>query len=105
MTTDGELEAVAADVGEEQPPSEELIRLLVEGFRQRVAEGAIRAVGVCADVRIAEFDGFTDAAEVRLEHVDHEPVRVLMPYRRKRLRGYGYGELVRAEAEPAGVFS
>ena len=35
----------------------------------------------------------TDAVGAFLEHTDAEPVEVYLPYERRRLRGYSFGEL------------
>jgi len=74
------------------------------GLRQRAATGAIRATGICADVRISHDEGFADAVDVRLEHYEGEPVRVLLPYRQEQSGEIGYGELALVEPDPARVF-
>jgi len=104
VTREGELEAVGfVDLDEERPASADVIDALGESMRPTAAAGEIRASGLCVDVRV-DFEGFSDAVEVRLEHAEHEPVAVLMPYRRKRLGGYEYGDLARVEPRPPEVF-
>jgi hypothetical protein len=51
MTTDGKIEAHAAYDGNEQPPSQQLIDLLTQGFRQQASSRRIRAAAICYDVR------------------------------------------------------
>jgi hypothetical protein len=51
MNTAGELGQTAAYTGEERPQSQELIELLVGGFRAQAAKNEVRAVGICLDVR------------------------------------------------------
>jgi len=42
--------------------------------------------------------------DVRLEHYEGEPVRVLLPYRQEQSGEIGYGELTLVEPDPARVF-
>jgi hypothetical protein len=52
MTVDGKIEAHAAYDGDEQPPSQQLIDLLTQGFRQQATAGQIRAAAICYDGRV-----------------------------------------------------
>ena len=94
----GEVGHVAADTGEEQPDSQELLSLLDDALRERGIND-VRAVGVCVDVRVAEDGASSDAIHAHLEHVDGEAIDVFMPYTRKRFRGTQFGEIVGHPAE------
>ena len=95
MTTNGELTADAAYDGDEQPPSEQLIDLLTQGFRQQAASGQIRAAGICYDVRIIPPGQTekTDAICLALEHQTGEAANLYLPYKKGLLGRYKYGEL------------
>jgi len=97
----GELGVVAADDGDERPDPRELIELLHKLMRERASSGTIRACAVCVDVRArrAEEAASTDAISVAIEHAAAEPVTVLQPYERRRLRGVRYGEPWAQEGE------
>src|SRR2546426_1377236 len=51
MTTDGQIQAHGAYDGDEHPPSQQLIDLLTQAFRQQAAAGHIRAAAICYDIR------------------------------------------------------
>src|SRR5262249_56366350 len=51
MSVDGKIEAHAASDGSEKPPSQQLIDLLTQSFRQQSSSGQIRAAAICYDVR------------------------------------------------------
>jgi hypothetical protein len=54
---------------------------------------------VCADVLVTlpDTETKTDALRADLEHAAADPVRVFLPYRKKRLRGYEWEELFAVE--------
>jgi hypothetical protein len=95
VSSRGEIEMVASDLGEEHPDSSVLIESLYEGLAGQAAADEIRAAGVCADVRVTapESSDKTDAISVAIEHVTGDPVEVFLPYTKGRLRGVQYGEL------------
>ncbi|MBJ7330300.1 MAG: hypothetical protein JHC95_10405 [Solirubrobacteraceae bacterium] len=97
MTADGEVAAVAVDMGDDHPDPSDVIDGLIEALR---AATDTRAVGICVDVRVEGPDGMTDAARAIIEHRDADPVAVFLPYRRKRLRGCSFGELFASPADP-----
>lgn len=106
LDSSGELQMVAADPGEEQPDSSELIELLYEGLMRQASAGEIRGAGVCADVRVSPPDSpdMSDAIKVAIEHASSDPVEVFLPYVKRRFRGAQYGELF-AQPGTARVFS
>src|SRR5439155_8138039 len=94
MRPGGGLELVAGYAGPEQPPSQELIDLVLGGMRAKAAAGLIQAAGICYDVRIRNDDGkTTDAIAVSLEHRAGDSVSVLMPYSKGRFTGVRFGAL------------
>lgn len=78
IDSDRQLQLVAADVGEERPDSSAVIDGLYDGFRNQAAAAQIR--GSAGD-----------------------PVDVLLPYAKRRLRGFDYGQLF-AQAGTSPVF-
>jgi hypothetical protein len=95
VAADGELRAVLPQMDEEHPQSTDVIDDLYRVLSAKAASGEIRAAGVCVDVLVTLPDTGTktDALRADLEHAADDPVRVFLPYRKKRLRGYEWGEL------------
>jgi hypothetical protein len=106
VDSDGQIRLVAADVDGEHPESLAVIEGLYAGLGKQAAAGEIRGAAVCADVLITPpgQSNKTDAISVSIEHVDGDPVEVLLPYARRRLRGPEYGELF-AQAGSRRVFT
>ena len=102
MTADGRIQAVDTHDGREQPPSQELIDMLIQGFQIDAAEGQLRAIGICADVLITPpgSQDKTDAVRVSLEHVEGEAVDVYLPYRKRFLKRFSFGELFAMQRTP-----
>jgi len=94
---DGEDQLVAAEPGlGEQPPSLEVLRMLVEGARATRTEN--RAVAFVSDVKLS--DG-SDAIRVEMEHREGVALAVVAPYRRRRFgRLVNLGSLSASAAEP-----
>jgi hypothetical protein len=94
IAADGGLRLVASDVAEEQALAEDVLEDLYRGLASEAATGAIRAAGVCVDVLVTRAGSQTksDALRVDLEHAAGAPVRAFLPYRKKRLQGYEWGE-------------
>jgi hypothetical protein len=101
VAADGELRAVLPTMEDDRPQSTDVIDYLYRVLTAEAASGAIRAAGVCADVLVTlpDTETETDALRADIEHADADPVRVFLPYRKKRLRGYEWGELFAAEGE------
>lgn len=101
MRADGTIAAVAGDTGDEQPPSEQVVGVLVSGFRQQASKGEIKAAGVCLDVKVSHPDGSgtTDAVCARLEHASGEAVEVYLPYKKKFLGRIKYGDIFAGTGE------
>jgi len=91
---DGELSTVAVQIDEERPQSTAVIEELYRVLTPQAESGAIRAAGVCMDVLMTPPGGKkTDALRADLEHVDDRVATAFVPYRKKRLGGYEFGDL------------
>jgi hypothetical protein len=95
MTTDGEIIANGAYDGDEQPPSQQLIDLLTQAFRQEAAAGKIRAAAICYDVRTVPpgRSEKTDAICVSSEHQNGEAADVYVPYKKGWFGKISYGQI------------
>jgi hypothetical protein len=90
VDTDGQQRMVAADTGDDQPTSADLITMLVASLSSQ--RDRLRATAIVADVRVAEID--SDAVRVVLEHREGPHLAVLLPYKRRRFgRGFDFGQL------------
>jgi hypothetical protein len=98
MATDGEVSAVAADTGDDNPDVGDLLVKLHAVLREQAAEGSIRASGIAADVTLTDPDSgkTTDAVQVELDHAEGDAVDVYVPYESAGDR-VKFGELVAAE--------
>jgi hypothetical protein len=98
MATDGEVSAVAAEAGDEEPDVSDLLVELHVLLRERAADGAIRASGIAADVTLTDPDSgdTTDAVQVELDHAEGDAVDIYVPYESAG-DGVKFGELVAAE--------
>jgi hypothetical protein len=95
MTTDGKIVANGAYEGDENPPSQPLIDLLTQGFRQQAAAGQILAAGICYDIRTIPpgQSEKTDAICMSLEHQNGEAADVCLPYKKGWFGKISYGEI------------
>lgn len=104
-TVDGEEDLVLAmaDVDEdsEEIDAQEMIDVLVEGFRVRARAGDLRASGICMDVRITmpETGESKDAICIRLEHEVGESLDVILPYAVDEDGVIDYDEMFSMEGE------
>jgi hypothetical protein len=99
IAADGELRMVAVQMEEERPQSTAVIEELYRVLAPQAESGAIRAAGVCMDVLMTPpgAESKTDALRADLEHLDDRVVQAFVPYRKKRLGGYEFGELLLEE--------
>ena len=96
VAANGRITLAAADSGgDEQPEPAALIEVLVAGFREQAVSGAIRAAGVCLDVRVVPPDETeaSDAVCVQLEHAGGECLDLYLPY--STVGGLEFGETFR----------
>jgi hypothetical protein len=88
VTAGGETQLLAGDLGQGQPATADLLSFLVERLRQERA--TLRAIALCADVRLPD----SDAVRIELEHEDGHAMAVLMPYQKERSgAGIKYADL------------
>lgn len=81
ITMNGDIVNVAADNGEEQPPSAELISMLQNSFKSAADNGTYRATAIVYDVRIQLSSGeLSDALAIELDHQSGYSVIVYLPY-------------------------
>lgn len=95
MSTHGEIVSHGAYDGDEHPPSQQLIDLLTQAFRQEAAEGKIRAAAICYDVRTIPpgQSQKMDAICVSTEHQNGEAADVYLPYKKRWFGKISYGEI------------
>ncbi len=94
ITSKGEIIHVGVSDGNEKPPSQKLIELMVEGFRAKAKTGEYRATAILFDVKvqIPESKEKTDAIQANLDHIDGYSVEVFLPYKIEK-SGVTYGEM------------
>lgn len=104
--SDGSIQHVGASDGREQPPSQDLIDLLNQGFRKGAESGDYAATAIFFDVLITPPGSSTktDAVQVGLEHRAGYCVDVFFPYHRGSDGGVQWGELFASKREGS-VFS
>ena len=95
IAADGELRMVATQMAKERPLSQDVIDDLYSVLTAEATSGAIRAAAVCADVLVAPPGTQTkaDALRADIEHIAGHPTQVFQTYKKKRLRGYEFGEI------------
>jgi hypothetical protein len=106
MRSDGEIAMAAGYTGDLRLEPVEIIDLLVQAFREESAIGAIRAVGICVDMRFVPPNGSekTDAICAQLEHVEGACIDVFLPYKKGWLGRFKFGEIF-AVARDGRVFA
>src|SRR5262245_13385837 len=95
MRSDGEIAMAAGYIDERGSELVEIIDLIVQGFQQEAAIVAIRAAGICIDMRIVPPGGTekTDAICVQLEHGEGDCVDVYLPYKKGWLSRFKFGQI------------
>jgi transcriptional regulator with XRE-family HTH domain len=90
VDADGQQRMVAADTGDEQPASADLITTLIAALSDD--RDHLRAAAIVADVRLPELG--SDAIRVTLEHSEHIALSVLLPYKTRHFgRAIDSGDL------------
>jgi hypothetical protein len=100
VNREGEVSACATYDGTETPASEEVIAMLVQGFRDEARNGKTRATGICYDGRIVQEGKTVDAVIVSLEHVSGSATKTCVPYTKGIFGKYRFGELIAGVDEP-----
>ena len=82
LKENGEIASVAGYDGTEQPPSNDIIRLLKQGFVQGAKSGEYRATVLVYDVKITlpSSGQKSDAIAVSLNHRENYSIVVFFPY-------------------------
>jgi hypothetical protein len=95
MMANGEIVAAAGYDGTEHPSPEQIVSLLIDGFRSDAGKGKIRAAGLCVNASIQAIGNKkrSDAVQVSLDHSVGESMDLYLPYRRGFLGRYSYGEI------------
>jgi hypothetical protein len=96
MSSSGEIQWVGAKMeDDDHPPSESLIDLLTETFKNQAARGGLRAAAICYDVLTIPpgEDQKRDAICCGLEHYSGETVDVFVPYVKTVDSDVQYGEI------------
>jgi hypothetical protein len=101
MAASGEITAEAVSDGTEQPPSQTLIDMMTQAFRQKAAAGQIRAAGIFYDVRTIPpgQSEKTDAICASLEHLSGQFVDVYLPYKKGWFGKIKYGQIFAGKRE------
>jgi hypothetical protein len=99
MKPDGSIAHVQGYTGDECPPSQEVIDLLLRGFKTGATSGDYKSTALISDVRIS-LDGDTksDAICVTVEHADDQPVTCFLPYTNAN-GAFEFGEIIAEHAD------
>lgn len=103
LTEEGEVQLVGAipDSGLDLVNSTEVLPVLHAGLRQRARGTTLRALGVAENVTITLEGGTsTTAVKVLLEHKRGLTAALYLPFRKRFLRGYTFGDTFAVEATP-----
>jgi len=95
MRSDGEIAMAAGYIGEGRSEPVEIIDLLVQGFWAEASADAIRAAGICIDMRVVPPGGTekTDAICAQLEHAEGDCIDVYLPYKKGWLGRLKFGQI------------
>ncbi len=81
MDMDRNMSSLAGFDGREQPPSEDIMTIIREGFSERVVKHSICASGLAYDVLVTDANGAKeDAICIELDHIDDYSIIVYFPY-------------------------
>lgn len=100
MNRDGKVALSASMPASEN--EQEVLAMLVSAHHQQAGEGAIRGSAICYNARVS-MPGRSekqDAICVQLEHESERCVQLFVPYQKRFLRGFSYGELFGSPLEP-----
>jgi hypothetical protein len=90
VTVDDRIVAPSVDPGSDHPPAEQVLRLLVTALTRNSAD--LRAVAVCADVKVPGDVGARDALRVELEARDGDCLTLVVPYTEGPVFGEPFGQ-------------
>ncbi len=94
LRADGSLTPVVEETGGADADPIAIIDRMVAGFHKEAVAGNLRATGICVAIRVVPPGGTRKATTlcVQLEHVDGPCVDVHLPYRKRALIGYKFGD-------------
>jgi len=93
MSPSGEINFAAGYDGKEYPSSQDLIDLLLAGFRQGAENGEYVGTAIAMDFQFVDDDGKSQSAiRVSIEHAEDDPVDCFLPYDQTEA-GYEYKEI------------
>jgi hypothetical protein len=99
LTDTGEVKLVAADPGRDLTNSSEVLPLLHAGLRGCASN--VVAIGVAENVTVTlENQRPTQAIKVLFEHKRGLTVALYLPFEKKFLRGYSFGNVFSVAASP-----
>lgn len=103
LTETGEVRVLGAapSASDDQATSVDVLPLLHNGLRQLARELPLKAVGVAENVTVA-FQGQspTKAVKVQFEHKRGLVVALYLPFEKKLLRGFVFGQPLTVPASP-----
>jgi hypothetical protein len=93
LEADGKVGLVAAAPENDITNSTEVLPLLHEGLRASAAEKDLVAIGVAENVTVTpDGQSSTEAIKVLFEHKRGLVVALYLPFKKKFLRGYSFGQ-------------
>jgi hypothetical protein len=103
LTEDGEVIQVAAapDTGSDLTNSTEVLPVLHNGVRMQANKLALKAIGIAENVNITlEGRRATKAIKVLFEHKRGLSVALYLPFEKKLLKGYVFGDTFSLAVDP-----
>ena len=103
LTEHGEVKLIAAapDSGSDLTNSTEILPVLHDGLRIEAKNIPLKAIGVAENVTITrEGQRATMAIKVLVEHKRGLTVAIYLPFEKKLLKGYVFGDAFSAAANP-----
>lgn len=101
LTTQGKTELVGASDGNNMSTAEMVLPILHGGIRTMAKQKSLAAIGIAESVTITPSGhASTRAIKVLFEHVRGLTVALYVPYQKKFLRGYVYGDMMSSLAKP-----
>lgn len=93
LDANGKVGLVAAAPENDIANSTEVLPLLHEGLRASAKEKALVAIGVAENVRVTpDGEPSTEAIKVLFEHKRGLVIALYLPFKKKFLRGYSFGQ-------------
>ena len=101
LTSSGEVRLVSADPGNERTNSTEVLPLLHDGLRAQAETVPLKALGIAENVTVSlEGQRSTKAIKVLFEHQRGLTVALYLPFEKKFLKGYVFGNSFLVVANP-----